>query len=449
MALQAFPEGFVWGTATASYQVEGAVNEDGRGVSIWDTFSHTPGKVHNGDTGDVACNHYQHWKEDVQLLKNLGVSAYRMSIAWSRILPQGRGAINEAGIEFYSDLIDELLANGITPYVTLYHWDLPQALEDEGGWLRRGIIDDYVAYVDVITRALGDRVKNWFTFNEPWVFTWLGYMIGAHAPGLTSESPAPALKATHHCYVAHGKAIPVIRRNSPGAQVGMVLNLSPADPASPKPEDQQALTYYDGWFNRWYLDPLFRGSYPTDMAAFYGDDLPSIEPGDMEIITTPMDCLGINYYARAVIKASSGGSAPFDRVRPEGEYTAMDWEVYPQGLYNLLKRVSTDYDPPAIYITENGAAFEDVLTPEGEVHDDRRIAYLRGHLAAAQHAISDDVPLKGYFLWSLMDNFEWAEGYSKRFGIHYVDYATEKRYPKDSAKFYTQVTTANAVESES
>ena len=267
MALREFPANFVWGTATASYQVEGAVNEDGRGVSIWDTFSHTPDKIYNGDTGDVACDHYHHWKEDVQLLKQLGVSAYRLSIAWSRILPQGRGAINEAGIQFYSDLVDELLANGITPYVTLYHWDLPQALEDEDGWLRRGIIDDYVAYVDVITQALGDRVKNWFTFNEPWVFTWLGYMMGAHAPGRTSKSPAPALKATHHCYLAHGKAIPVIRRNSPGAQVGMVLNLSPADPASPKPEDQQALTYYDGWFNRWYLDPLFKGSYPEDVAA--------------------------------------------------------------------------------------------------------------------------------------------------------------------------------------
>ncbi len=293
--------------------------------------------------------------------------------------------------------------------------------------------------MDVVTRALGDRVKHWFTFNEPWVFAWVGYVMGAHAPGLTSESPAPALAATHHCYVAHGKAIQVIRRNSPGAQVGMVLNLSPADPASPKPEDQQALTYYDGWFNRWYLDPLFKGSYPSDVAAVYGDDMPTIEPGDMAIIATPTDCLGINYYARAVVKASDNDRAPFEHVKPEGEYTAMNWEVYPLGLYNLLKRVTADYNPPAIFITENGAAYEDVLTPEGEVHDARRIAYLRGHLAAAQHAISDGVPLKGYFLWSLMDNFEWAEGYSKRFGIHYVDYETEQRYPKDSAKFYAQV----------
>ncbi len=450
MTLRKFPEGFVWGAATASYQIEGAATEDGRGTSIWDTFSHTPGKVHNGDTGDVANDHYHRWKDDVQLLKNLNVSAYRLSVAWSRILPQGRGTVNEAGVDFYSSLIDELLENGITPYITLYHWDLPQTLQDEGGWLRRGIVDDYVEYVDVITGALGDRVKNWFTFNEPWVFTWLGYVMGVHAPGLTSNSPAPALTATHHCYLAHGKAIPVIRQNSPGAQVGIVTNLSPADPATAKPADQQALTFYDGWFNRWYLDPLFRGSYPADMLAYYGANAPKIEAGDMAIIATPIDCLGVNYYSRSVIKANEDESAPFPfaSVHPEGEYTEMDWEVYPKGLYNLLKRLTTDYSPPAMYITENGAAFIDVLTPEGEIHDDRRVAYLRGHLAEAEHAIEDGAPLKGYFVWSLMDNYEWAEGYSKRFGIHYVDYETQQRYMKDSAKLYAQIAKQNAVETE-
>ncbi len=439
MAALEFPQDFTWGTATASYQIEGAFDEEGRGMSIWDTFSRTPGKVKNGDTGDVADDHYHRYKDDIQLMKDLNISAYRLSIAWPRIFPQGRGSLNELGLDFYSRLVDDVLDAGITPYVTLYHWDLPQTLQDEGGWMRRGIVDDFANYTDTVTRALGDRVKHWITFNEPWVFTWLGYVMGVHAPGLTSTSPAPAFATSHHCYVAHGMAVPIIRANSSGAQVGITLNLSPADSASPKSADLEATAIYDGWFNRWYLDPLYRKSYPADVVSLYQDFMPEILPGDMETIGAPLDFLGVNYYSRAVIEAGPGPERPFQNVRPEGEYTAMDWEVYPHALYNVLKRIQADYNPPAIYITENGAAYEDVLTPDGKVHDEKRTAYYQSHLEACQQAIEDGVPLKGYFAWSLLDNFEWAEGYQKRFGLHYVDYATQKRYRKDSGDFYARV----------
>ncbi|MEP7293060.1 MAG: GH1 family beta-glucosidase [Chloroflexota bacterium] len=441
-ALQ-FPKDFTWGTATASYQIEGAAQEDGRGVSIWDTFAHTPGKTKNGDSGDIACDHYHRTREDIQLMKALNISAYRLSIAWPRIFPTGRGRVNEAGLEFYDRLIDDLLEAEITPYVTLYHWDLPQALEDEGGWLRRGIADDFVAYADVVSGALGDRVKNWITFNEPWCITWLGYMIGAHAPGLTSDLPTPALEATHNVYRAHGLSVPVIRRNSADAQVGITLNFSPAEPATDKPADMEATVFYDGWFNRWYLDPLFRGQYPADMLAAYAPFMPDVQPGDMETIAAPIDFLGVNYYSRAVIEASGNAMIPFQGTHPEGEYTEMDWEVYPRSLYTLLKRIQSDYNPAAIYITENGAAFKDELTPDGKVHDDRRTAYFEGHLEAVQHAVDDGVPVKGYFAWSLMDNFEWAEGYTKRFGLYYVDYETLQRYLKDSGAYYASVAAGN------
>ncbi|HVU13852.1 MAG TPA: GH1 family beta-glucosidase [Phototrophicaceae bacterium] len=444
MAPLKFPADFTWGTATASYQIEGAAHEDGRGVSIWDMFSHTPGKVKNGDTGDVADDHYHRWRDDIQLMKALNISAYRLSIAWPRILPSGRGAVNELGLEFYDRLIDELLANEITPYVTLYHWDLPQPLQDEGGWMRRGITDDFVNYVDVVSRALGDRVKNWITFNEPWVFTWLGYVIGVHAPGLTSATPEPAFITSHNCYLAHGLSVPVIRSNSKDAQVGITLNLSPADPATSKPADLEATAIYDGWFNRWYLDPLYRKQYPADIVQTYEPFMPKIEPGDMDIIAAPLDFLGINYYSRAVIEASGDASRPFQNVRPEGEYTAMDWEVYPLALYNILMRIHSDYNPGALYVTENGAAYEDTLTPDGKVHDPQRTAYYQSHLEACQHAIEDGVPLKGYFAWSLLDNFEWGEGYAKRFGLHYVDYTNQKRYRKDSGDYYAQVASGKA-----
>ena len=435
-----FPQEFTWGTATASYQIEGAVKEDGRGASIWDTFSATPGNVHNGNTGEIACDHYHRWRDDIDLMRQLNNSGYRFSIAWSRIFPTGTDTLNQKGLDFYSRLVDGLLAAGITPYVTLYHWDLPQALQDEEGWLRRGIVDDYAAYVDAVTRAFGDRVKHWITFNEPWVFTWLGYIMGIHAPGYHSENPRPALLATHNAYLAHGAAVPVIRRNSPEAKVGITLNLYPAYPASAKPDDLEAAARFDGYFNRWYLDPIFRGHYPADMIEFYEPYMPEIRPGDMQRMHVPLDFLGVNYYSRALV--GNGEQNAIIRTRsekPDGEYTAMGWEVYPEGLYTLLKRIHSDYSPRAIYITENGAAFEDQLTPDGQIHDERRTAYLKSHFEAAARAMEEGVPLKGYFVWSTMDNFEWAEGYSKRFGLYYVDYTTQQRILKDSGRYYADV----------
>jgi beta-glucosidase len=440
VTLATFPQDFVWGTATASYQVEGAVREDGRGASIWDTFSAIPGNVKNGNTGEVACDHYHRWREDIELMRQLNISAYRFSIAWSRIFPEGRGQVNQKGIDFYSRLVDGLLAARITPFVTLYHWDLPQTLEDEDGWLRRGISEDFTNYADVVSRAIGDRVKHWITFNEPWVFTWLGYVKGEHAPGQRSDTPRPALLATHHTYLAHGAAVPVIRRNSPDSKVGITLNLVPADAASPKGEDAEAAARFDGYFNRWYLDPLFRGHYPADMVELFEPYLPDIRQGDMQQIQAPLDFLGINYYTREVV--AQGARNPLigtDKVSPEGEYTTTNAEVYPEGLYNTLKRVHSEYSPKAIYITENGASFDDELTSDGQVHDERRANYLKVHFEAAARALEEGVPLKGYFVWSMMDNFEWALGYSIRFGVYYVDYTTQRRILKDSGRYFAQV----------
>ncbi|PJF39388.1 MAG: beta-glucosidase, partial [Phototrophicales bacterium] len=393
-----FPDDFVWGAATASYQVEGACDEDGRGPSIWDTFSHTPGKVKNGDTGDVACDHYHRWREDIALMQQLNLAAYRFSIAWPRIFPQGRGSVNQKGLDWYSRLVDGLLEAGITPYVTLYHWDLPQALQDDGdGWLRRGIVDDYAAYVDVVSKALGDRVKSWITFNEPWVFTWLGYTIGIHAPGYGDMDVAKALLATHHTYLAHGRGVEILRANVPDAQIGITLNLFPIMPATDKPEDAAAAHRLDGHHNRWYLDPIYKGTYPDDMLTLYGDAVPHFTDDEMQQIQQPTDFLGINYYSRMVV--SDSDEAPGLRVKfhkPDGIYTAMDWEVYPQGLYQILKRVYDDYAVSAMYVTENGAAFDDVVSADGHVHDERRQNFLANHYEVALRAIEDGVPLKGY-----------------------------------------------------
>lgn len=444
MILATFPQGFTWGTATASYQVEGAVNEDGRGISIWDTFTATPGKVRNGNTGEIACDHYHRWRDDIALMQRLNISAYRFSIAWSRILPTGRGDANQKGIDFYSRLVDGLLAAGITPFVTLYHWDLPQALEDEDGWLRRGIASDFTAYADTVSRALGDRVKHWITFNEPWVFTWLGYAKGEHAPGRQSNNPGSALAATHHAYLAHGMSVPVLRQNSPDAKVGIALNLVPTDPASPKSDDAEAAAHFDGYFNRWYLDPLFRGHYPADMIELYEPYMPEIRPGDMQQIQVPLDFLGINYYTREVVaKGTQNPILGTEKVVPDGDYTSMDSEIYPEGLYNTLKRVHSEYNPKAIYITENGASFDDELTEDGRVHDDQRAAYLKAHFEAAARALEEGVPLKGYFVWSMMDNFEWAFGYGIRFGLYYVDYTTQRRILKDSGHYLAGVAKTN------
>ncbi|HEY7062203.1 MAG TPA: GH1 family beta-glucosidase [Chloroflexota bacterium] len=438
------PEGFVWGAATAAYQIEGAAREDGRGESIWDRFSHTPGKTANGDTGDVACDHYHRWAQDVQLMRDLGLRAYRFSVAWPRVLPAGRGAINEAGLAFYERLVDALLAAGITPWITLYHWDLPQPLEDAGGWPNRSTAAAFTAYADGVTRRLGDRVRHWITLNEPWCSAVLGYYTGDHAPGRTDQ--CAALAATHTLLLAHGEAVAVIRANSPGARVGITLNLTPTYAADPSPGASDAARRYDGHFNRWFLDPLYVRGYPEDMLAVYGDAAPRAGASDFATIAAPTDFLGVNYYTSAFIRDAP--ASPPLRVAharlPDGEYTAMDWLVYPRGLADLLDRLARDYPVGRLYITENGAAYADPPPVGGRVADAHRTRYLHQHLAVAAEA-ARRVPLNGYFLWSLMDNFEWGHGYTKRFGITYVDYATQRRIVKDSGHWYRQVIAQNRV----
>lgn len=447
MAANQFPHDFMWGAATASYQIEGAVHEGGRSESVWDRFSHTPGKVANGDTGDVAADHYHRYREDVALMRELGLKGYRFSIAWPRVLPQGDRPVNEAGLDFYDRLVDELLAAGITPFVTLYHWDLPQTLQDrQGGWISRDIVGQFTHYADVVTRRLGDRVRYWSTFNEPRIFAWLGYIEGVHAPGLTDWPTG--VQVAHHIMLAHGSAFRVMRQNlGADRQIGIVYALSPIETSSDDPEVLARQRHLDAQTNRWFLDPVMRGEYPPELLESPHWANLQIQAGDMELIRTPLDFMGINYYSRTLIGPENNTRADLhdtERI-PGAEYTAMGWEVYPEGLYTTLTRLHERYRLPAYYVTENGAAFDDALEPDGSVHDPRRTAYLREHFRAAQRAIADGVPLKGYFVWSLMDNFEWALGYDKRFGIIYVDYATGTRYFKDSARFYQSVIRANAV----
>lgn len=444
-----FPKDFVWGAATASYQIEGAWNEDGKGESIWDRFSHTPGKIQDADTGDVACDHYHRWAEDFKLIQRLGVKAYRFSVAWPRILPNGRGEVNQAGLDFYNKMVDGLLELNIEPYITLYHWDLPQKLQDEGGWPCRATVDAFVEYSDIVSRSLGDRVKNWTTLNEPWVSAFVGYREGRHAPGHTDIHEA--LAACHHLLLAHGLAVPVIRRNRPEANVGITLNLTPKVPASPSLADRDATVWDDGYNNRWCLDPLVGRGYPQDMVNGFGDEMSFVQAADMEVVSVPVDFLGVNYYTRNIArseKISEAENAPRSVFRGD-EITEMDWEVYPEGLYKLLGRLYFDYDFPAIYITENGAAFNDQVGADGEVDDPARLSYIRRHLEQVHRAIEIGVPVKGYFAWSLMDNFEWGFGYSKRFGLIYVNYQTQERIPKASAEWYRKVVRDHAVVQES
>ncbi|CAA9565616.1 MAG: GH1 / GH5_19 [uncultured Thermomicrobiales bacterium] len=442
-----FPDGFVWGAATAAYQIEGAAQEDGRGISIWDTFSRTPGKVINGDTGDVACDHYHRYPDDVALMRELNLGAYRFSIAWPRIQPTGRTAGSERGLAFYDRLVDTLLEAGIEPWATLYHWDLPQPLEDDGGWPARDTGDAFATYADLVSRRLGDRVKHWITLNEPWCSAFLGYHLGIHAPGKTDLREA--LQASHGLLRAHGLAVPAIRANCPDGQVGITLNLTPAYPVDPEREGDRAAAHrFDGYFNRWFLDPIAGRDYPADMVEHYGEDAPTVLPGDRDAIAAPLDFLGVNYYAPAFL-AEGGGDGPlgFRQQDPPGERTAMDWLVWPDGLHDLLRRLGRDYGGTfgPFYVTENGAAYDDPA-PEGDrVPDPDRIRYLAGHLDACQRAIAGGVDLRGYFAWSLLDNYEWAFGYTKRFGIVHTDYETQRRTPKDSARWYARVAAANRV----
>jgi len=440
-----FPENFLWGVATASYQIEGAATEDGRGESIWDRFCATPGNVLNGDSGLVACDHYHRYREDVALMRELGVKAYRFSIAWPRILPDGRGQVNPAGLDFYDRLVDALLDAGIEPFVTLYHWDLPQALQDEiGGWGSRETSNAFANYADIVSRRLGNRVQNWITLNEPYVSTFMGHETGRMAPGL--KDPRLAWQVSHHLLLGHGLAVPILRANSgPQARVGITLSLTPMYAATASAEDQLAAQLRDGKVNRWFLDPVFKGSYPSDLLTLLGDMAPKTEAGDAGIIAVPLDFLGVNNYYRAIISQGPGGIPDgIMQIRPEGaEFTEMGWEVYPRGLYDLLTRLHQDYSIPQYFITENGAAFNDTVSEDGHVHDPRRVQYLHDYLLQAQAAIAGGVPLAGYFAWSLMDNFEWAFGYTKRFGIVYIDYPTQRRIIKDSGYGYRDTIAAN------
>ncbi len=427
-----FPQDFIWGAATASYQIEGAAREDGRGESVWDRFAATPGKVRNGDSGAVACDFYHRYPQDVALMRELGIGAFRFSIAWPRVLPNGRGRVNEAGLDFYDRLVDELLANDIEPFATLFHWDTPQALEDDGGWPARSTAAAFVEYTEAVVARLGDRVRHWMTHNEPWVYAWIGHSWGKHAPGRTNE--ADAVATAHHLLLSHGWATEVIRSASPDAQVGIALNLAHTYPSSDSPEDEAAAWRVDGAGNRWFLDPIFRGSYPTDLLDRSELVAPFVLDGDMEAIAAPIDFLGVNNYFRFVVTAADEGPR---LVNPPGSpVTDMGWEVYPDGLRRLLVRLQEEYEPPAIYITENGAAFGDVRLHDGRVHDPERTSYLETHIDAVASAVAAGVPVRGYFVWSLLDNFEWAEGFSKRFGIVYVDYPTLERVPKDSFYWY-------------
>ncbi len=434
-----FPRGFLLGTASASYQIEGAVAEDGRGPSIWDTYSHTPGKIEDGTNGDKACDHYHRYEEDVELMKQLGVNAYRFSISWPRILPKGRGKINNKGLQFYSNLVDALIDAGITPFVTLYHFDLPQALQDEGGWLRRGIVDDFEAYADALSVELGNRVKHWATLNEPWEMAWQGYVTGEDAPGLKLGNDA-ALKASHNALLAHGAAVRTLRDNVTNAEIGIVLHLNMVEPASERPEDIAAAHRWELCQNRWYMDAIYKEGYPAEMTKLYGCDAPEVIPGDMEQIQEQIDFLGVNNYRRSVVAA--GTDLPpvnMKRVSPPGEYTDMGWEIHPEGIYKILKWIHTNYPVPSVYVTENGAAFPDKVSPDGKIHDEKRLSYLRDHIKQAHRAMREGVPLRGYFAWSTLDNFEWAYGYSKRFGVIHVNYKTQIRTIKDSGYFLSEV----------
>ena len=464
-----FPPGFVWGAATAAYQIEGAHDEDGRTPSVWDTFSRTPGKVHGGDTGDVADDHYHRYRDDVALMHRLGLASYRFSIAWPRITPgvtpDALGEVNPQGLGFYDRLVDELLAAGITPAATLYHWDLPQALEDGGGWTDRRTAERFGEYAAVVAKALGDRLSTVITLNEPWCSAYLGYASGVHAPGRTE--PASALAAVHHLNLAHGLGTLAVREHAPGVPVAITLNLAwvrPEDPADPA--DLDAARRVDGLQNRVFLDPVLHGRYPADVLVDTAGvtDWSFVRDGDLEVVRQPLDAIGLNYYSPTVVRAWDGesprqeadghgasrhspwvGSEDVEFPEPAGPLTAMGWPVDAEGLHRLLVRLHEEAPGVPVHVTENGAAYPDVVSADGAVHDADRIAYVDDHLRAVHRAIDDGVDVRGYYLWSLLDNFEWGYGYSKRFGIVHVDYDTQVRTPKDSALWYAEVIRRNGL----
>jgi len=448
-----FPDDFLWGAATASFQIEGAYDEDGRSFSIWDTFCRTPGKVANGDTGDVACDHYHRMPQDVALMKDLGLDAYRFSVAWPRVIPTGTGAVNAKGLDFYSRLVDTLLENGIRPVVTLYHWDLPQVLGDRGGWLNRDSADWYTEYAEAVVAALGDRVSNWTTFNEPWCSSVLSYSLGAHAPGHTD--PLEGMLAAHHLMLAHGTAVPVIREHSPGAEVSITLNPTQVwGPDDGDEADADAVRRADNALNGIFFGPLFHGAYPD---GFLDDtahltDHGFIRDGDLATMSVPLDNLGVNNYFPTRVRAARHGEDDGFRALPGGEgvvevaprppLTDMGWEQSPESHRLILERSARESGLP-IYVTENGSAWPDTVAKDGRVHDPDRTAYLHGHLGAVADAIEGGTDVRGYFAWSLLDNFEWAYGYDKRFGIVHVDYDTQERTVKDSGLEYARIIAAH------
>jgi beta-glucosidase len=436
-----FPPGFVWGAATSAYQIEGATSEDGRSEGIWDRFCTIPGAVRNGESGELACDFFHRYPEDVQLMRELGLDAFRFSVSWPRILPEGRGRVEARGLDFYDRLVDELLAAGIRPFVNLFHWDLPQRLEDEGGWPERATAEAFVELAEAVAARLGDRVGDWSTHNEPWCAAWLGYGLGIHAPGRRSK--ADALAAAHHLLLSHGWAVEAIRREARDPRVGIILDAWPAYPASEDPADAEAARGVEALRYRFFFDGVLRGTYPEDALERLSPIEPPVQDGDMAALAPTLDWLGVNNYSRTLVRANPSGGEPLEVRAPEGRLTEMGWEVYPDGLYELLKWVHREYAPPVIYVTENGAAFADVRGHDGRVHDPERIEYLTGYLGAVGRALAEGVPVRGYFVWSLLDNFEWSLGYGPRFGLVYVDYPTLERVPKDSFFWFRDMIAAN------
>jgi beta-glucosidase len=453
-ALLRFPDGFLWGAATSAYQIEGAAHEDGRGLSIWDTYARTPGRVVNGENGDIAADHYHRYLEDVALMQELGLSAYRFSLSWPRIQPGGRGPANDRGLDFYRRLVDAVLEAGIEPYPTLFHWDLPQELQDAGGWPARETAYRFEEYAGIVFDALGDRVRNWLTLNEPWCAAFLGYGLGRHAPGI--HDAQQAVQAAHHLMLGHGLGVERLRASRPGSEIGIVLNVEPHLPATDKPDDVAAAALADGMHNRLFLDPVLRGHYPADILEHLAArvDLGHIHDGDLATISAPLDVLGVNFYRPTLIAerrdpapggwAAWPGDEMIEAVPQDREHTAMGWPVVPEAFEDLLLRLGAEYRGLPMIVTENGAAYDDRVDG-GAVHDTARIAYLDRHLHALHRALDAGVDVRGYFVWSLLDNFEWSEGYSKRFGIVWVDYETLDRIPKASARWYARVIARNAL----
>ena len=439
------PRSFVFGGATSAYQIEGAWDADGKGESIWDRFCRQPGAIIDKSSGDIACDHYHLWQDDIALMQKMQLDAYRFSIAWSRVQPLGAGAANAAGFAFYDRLIDGLLAAGITPFLTLYHWDLPQALQDKGGWYNRDTAHRFADYADLASRTFGDRVKHWTTLNEPWTFCWSGHATGEDAPGL-HDGARGGFAASHHALLGHGLAVPLIRANVPEAQVGIVLDLNVAEPASAAPADLQAARNFDGVQNRWYLDAVFKGSYPVDILQLCADILPDIQPGDNATIAAPVDYLGVNIYRRSVMQA--GAEVPplnFQRLNPPGDYTAVGYEIWPQCIHDILMYVHENYAPKAIHISESGmATAQETPDANGEIVDLQRAAYYVDHIEHMARAMDKGAPVQGYFAWTLTDNFEWAYGYTVPFGIVHVDFETQARTMKFSAETYREVIRAKS-----